>query len=180
MPPRPPETFTTDRLAARLPKPGDAPAIFAAYASDPVVTRFLSWRAYTEIPPLEEWLAARAESWRSGSGQLSWLLTLRTTGEVAGYIGVDLRGNNVVLGYVLARKFWGQGLMAEPVRFLVDWALAQPEIFRVWAFCDLENPASARVMEKAGMQREGVLRRWFAAPAMGPEPRDCIVCAKVR
>ena len=62
----------------------------------------------------------------------------------------------------------------------VNWALAQPEIFRAWAFCDVENPASARVMEKAGLVREGILRRWHVAPTIGPEPRDCVVCAKVK
>lgn len=177
---RPPETFATARLTGRLPQVSDAAAIFAAYASDPVVTRFLSWKTYTEIPPLAEWLAGRVESWRTGEGQLTWLLSWRETGEIAGYIGIDLRGNNVVLGYVLARKFWGRGLMAEAARFLVDWSLEQPVIYRVWAFCDVENPASARVMEKAGMTREGVLRRWHVAPNIGPEPRDCIVCAKVK
>jgi hypothetical protein len=35
-------------------------------------------------------------------------------------------------------------------------------------------------MEKAGMTREGVLRRWHISPTLGPEPRDCIVCAKVK
>jgi len=35
-------------------------------------------------------------------------------------------------------------------------------------------------MEKAGMSREGILRRWHASPSLGPEPRDCVVCAKVR
>ena len=49
--------------------------------------------------------------------------------------------------------------MTEVVRAVTDWALAQPEVHRVWAVCDVENLASARVMEKAGMAREGKLRR---------------------
>ena len=52
--------------------------------------------------------------------------------------------------------------MTEAATHLVNWSLAQPEIFRVWAYCDAENPASARVMEKAGMVREGVLRHGLA------------------
>ena len=71
-------------------------------------------------------------------------------------------------------------MMAEALKFAVDWALARPEVFRAYAFCDAENPASVRVMEKAGMTREGVLRRWHVCPNIGPEPRDCIICAKVR
>ncbi|MSU71119.1 MAG: N-acetyltransferase [Opitutus sp.] len=74
----------------------------------------------------------------------------------------------------------GYGFAAEALTFLVEWALAQSTIWRAWAFCDVENPGSVRVMEKAGMVREGVLRRWHVCPTLGPEPRDCIVCAKVR
>ena len=178
--PRPPETFVTARLTARPPKVADAPAVFATYASDAVATRFLIWKAYTEIRPLEEYLATREEAWRTGAGQFAWLLHLRDTGELVGSIGAALAGNSVVFGYVLGRKHWRRGLMAEALGFLVDWSLAQPEIFRAWAYCDVENPASARVMEKAGMTREGVLRRWHVCPTIGPEPRDCIVCAKVK
>lgn len=85
-----------------------------------------------------------------------------------------------MFGYVLARPQWGQGLMAEALRFGVDWALSQPEVFRAYSFCDVENPASARVMEKAGMAREGILRRYHTCPNLSPEPRDCILCARVR
>ena len=53
---RPPETFTTERLVARLPRVEDAEAAFAAYASDPEVTRYLSWRYYTEVEPLRKFL----------------------------------------------------------------------------------------------------------------------------
>ena len=63
---------------------------------------------------------------------------------------------------------------------LVDRALEQPGIWRAWAFCDAENPASARVMEKAGMSFEGRLRRWHVAPNVSSEPRDCLAYAMVR
>lgn len=94
---------------------------------------------------------------------------------------MTLEGNgHAMFGYVLAKKFWGRGMPAEVLTYLVDWALAQPSLYRAYAYCDVENLTSARVMEKAGMVREGILRRWYVAPTLGPEPRDCIVCAKVR
>jgi len=43
--------------------------------------------------------------------------------------------------------------MTEAVQKVVDWALKQPEIYRVWAVCDVDNVGSARVMAKAGMTR---------------------------
>jgi RimJ/RimL family protein N-acetyltransferase len=84
------------------------------------------------------------------------------------------------LGYVLGRKFWGQGYMTEAVRAVVDYALAEPEVFRVWAVCDVENAASARVLEKAGMRREGILRRWSMHPNISDEPRDSLCYARVK
>ena len=181
--PRPPPSFATARLVARIPTADDAPAVFAAYANDPAVTRYLAWRAYERVEPLAAFLGEAAAHWekRDTALPLAWLLCLKGTQTPIGSIGVTLEGNGRALfGYVLTRKFWGHGMAAEALAYLVDWTLAQPLLYRAYAFCDVENPASVRVMEKAGMVREGVLRRWHVAPTLGPEPRDCIVCAKVR
>ena len=155
--------------------------MFAAYANDVEVTRFLSWRAHDRIEPLAAFLRETAANWEKGTGHLTWLLSLKGTQTPIGSIGVTLEpGGKAMFGYVFAKKFWGHGFATEALTFLVDWSLAQPEIWRAWAYCDVENPASVRVMEKAGMVREGILRRWHVAPMLGPEPRDCVVCAKVK
>jgi RimJ/RimL family protein N-acetyltransferase len=70
--------------------------------------------------------------------------------------------------------------MTEAATSIVDWAIAQPQIFRVWAFCDVENAASARVLEKLGMKYEGILRRWLAHTNISADPRDCLCYAKVK
>ena len=177
---RPPLTFATARLVARPPRADDADRVYASYASDPEVTRYLSWPAYTRVPPLAAFLGDCAAHWEKADGHVAWLLSLKGTDSPIGSIGVTIEGGKAMFGYVLAKKFWHRGLAAEALTFLVDWSLAQPGIYRAWAFCDAENPASVRVMEKAGLVREGVLRRWHASPAFGPELRDCVVCAKVK
>ena len=63
---------------------------------------------------------------------------------------------------------------------MIDWALEQPEIFRIQAVCDVENIGSARVMEKAGMEREGTLRRYVLHPNISDEPRDVYMYAIVK
>ena len=68
--------------------------------------------------------------------------------------------------------------MTEALVEVVDWALRQPLIWRIGDVVDAENLASARVMEKAGLQREGLLRRWGMHPDMGDAPRDCFSYAK--
>ena len=178
---RPPETFTTERLMARLPRVEDAEAAFAAYASDPEVTRYLSWRYYTEVEPLREFLRRVVHTWETDDdGHYGWLLCLRGTDAPIGSIGVSLGLHGAVFGYVLGREYWGRGLMTEAVRYVSAWALAQTPLFRVWAYCDAENLASARVLEKAGLVQEGRLHRWCACPTIGLEPRDCLIYAKVR
>lgn len=163
-----------------MPRVDDGPAIFAAYASDPATTRYLSWPPYERMEPLTAFLRECVAQWEKGTGPFAWVLCLKGTDVPIGSIGVSLDGGKALFGYVLGRKFWGHGFAAEALTHLVEWALAQATIHRAWAFCDTENPASVRVMEKAGMTREGVLRRWHTCPTLGPAPRDCIVCARVR
>jgi ribosomal-protein-alanine N-acetyltransferase len=178
---RPPASFGTARLVGRMPRPDDAAAVFESYASDPDVTRYLSWRAYDRVEPLTAFLRECVAHWEKGDGHLAWLLCLKGTDTPIGSIGVTLEGGGkAMFGYVLAKKFWGHGFAAESLTFLVEWFLARPTIWRAWAFCDAENAASIRVMEKAGMVREGILRRWHTCPTLSPEPRDCVVCARVR
>ena len=71
-------------------------------------------------------------------------------------------------------------MMTEALSEVPAWALRQPEIFRVGAVCDINNVGSARVLEKSGFAREGVLRRWLVHPNITDEPRDCYSYARVR
>jgi len=66
------------------------------------------------------------------------------------------------------------------VKMVVSRACTLPEIYRVWAVCDVANTALVRVLEKVGMDREGILRRWIIHPNVSDEPRDCFVYSKIR
>ncbi|HVU22970.1 MAG TPA: GNAT family N-acetyltransferase [Opitutus sp.] len=181
--PRPPEHFETARLWARPPRAEDAPAVFAAYAGDPEVTRFLAWPTYASVDPLADYLRGRTAVWQADtpqSGDFMWLLGRRGTDAPIGSIGATVEGAKVMFGYVLGRAHWGRGYATEALRFLVGWALAEPAVRRAWACCAVENAASIRVMEKAGLEREGLLRRWHAFPNLGPGLQDCVLYARVK
>lgn len=175
-----PALIETPHLVLRLPALTDAPAIYETYARDPEVTRYLIWRPHRSRADTEEFLRAHLARAATGSEEFSWVLTLKENSQLVGMIALHPGAYRVGIGYVLGRAYWGRGLMTEAARALVDLALAQPDIFRVWAVCDVENLASARVMEKAGLTREGVLRRWSLHPNVSQEPRDCLCYAKVR
>ena len=174
-----PETIRTDRLVLRRPVEADATAIFDGYARDPEVVRYLMWRPHANIGDTRAYLGFVQRGWDSAT-ELVWAITRRGEDRLIGMIAARPRGFKCDLGYVLARAHWGQGIVAEAGRAVVDVVLADPDMCRVWAVCDVHNRASARVMEKLGMQLEGVLRRWVVHPNVSPEPRDALCYARVR
>jgi [ribosomal protein S5]-alanine N-acetyltransferase len=174
-----PDRFGTARLLIRPIAPRDAPAIFAGYAQDPAVVRYLTWQPHQNIGETEAFIArcvtAPADQVRT------YALLERGEGFLIG--AFELRRPQpfrLDFGYVLARPFWRRGLMTEALGAFARWAMGEPEIWRIGAVCDTENLASARVMEKSGMIREGVLRRWMLHPNVSPEPRDCFSHALTR
>jgi len=174
-----PDLFTTARLVLRPVAAADAEAIFVAYAQDPEVTRHMIWRPHRTIDDtlayVGDCMALHPEAARV------YALVARDAGTLFGSLHLRRPApHRVEAGYVLARPQWGRGLMTEALQAAVGWTLAQPDLFRFAAVCDVDNPASARVMEKAGLTREGVLKRFMLHPNLSAEPRDCFIYAAVR
>lgn len=163
----------------RWPVIEDAEAIFEEYAADTEVTRYLSWLPHKEIRTVEEFLSTTTAGNKTGNSY-AWALTRPGDDRVIGMLAARIGGHMTNIGYVLARKHWGNGYMPEAVSCLSEWLLRQPDMFRVWAVCDVANKASARTLEKSKFEREGVLRRWIIHPACSSEPRDCYVFGRVR
>lgn len=175
-----PESVETERLILRAPALSDAQQLFDSYTSDARVTRFLSWQPHASIEETEAYLATCLTRWATAPGSPYFIEMKASPGKAIGAIEMRCHATRVSFGFVLSRYYWGQGLMPEALRALSDWALRQTQIWRASAACDVENVASARVMEKAGMAFEGILRRAVLAPNMSSEPRDCRLYARVR
>lgn len=175
----PPETMETERLVLRRPTLADAQSIFTAYAQDAEVTRYLTWPPHKSIQQTELFVARCVLAWEGGE-RFPWSVRLKGQDPVAGMIEIRIGGHKAEVGYVLARSFWGQGIMTEALGRVLKWTGSQPQIYRVWAVCDVENIASARVLEKVGMKYEGILHRWLVHPNISAEPRDCRCYARLR
>jgi ribosomal-protein-alanine N-acetyltransferase len=174
-----PDTFRTARLFLRPIAMADAGPIFDAYSRDPSVADFLIWRPNRTRGDIESYIGSCLET--PTHRARTYVLQGRKDSVIRG--GLDLRQadrHRLEFGYVLARAFWGRGLMTEALTEIVRWGLEQPAIFRIGAVCDVDNIASARVMEKSGLIREGLLRRYLIHPGISKEPRDCFSYARVR
>ncbi len=166
-----PHEITTERLLLRIPVPEDAKHIFTNYAQDPEVTRYLSWKPAKSLADSEHRVQDRILAWRRGNICL-WSIIEADRDLLIGAIELRLKDHIANAGYVMARSEWGKGYATEALRAVIDAGLALPEVYGVAAVCDVENLASARVMEKAGMVREGILRRYMVHPNIAQEPRD--------
>jgi RimJ/RimL family protein N-acetyltransferase len=175
----PPERFQTARLTLRRPTLDDAQAIFEEYAADPDVTKHLAFTPHREVETVRVFLRELMAAVEEGT-RFPWAITLTGDDRLIGMVEMRVNGTRADVGYVLAKRHWGRGYIPEALRVVVDWAMGQAEIYRVWAFCDVENRASVRVLEKVGMQREGILRQWSVSPNVSDVPRDCYCYSVVK
>jgi ribosomal-protein-alanine N-acetyltransferase len=174
-----PDRFATERLILRPIEAGDAGAIFTGYAQDPDVVRYLTFRPHRDLGDTETYIARCLAT--PVSRACTYALIGREHGALLGAFELRwLEPHRLDCGYVLARPWWGRGLMTEALTAVAEWAMAQREIWRLGAVCDIDNLASARVMEKAGLRQEGILRRWIMHPNISAEPRDCLSYAITR
>ncbi|MCY4113184.1 MAG: GNAT family protein [Chloroflexi bacterium] len=155
-----PESIQTPRLLVRRFRLTDAEDVYA-YARDSEWRRFL----FTVPQPYErrhadEFVAANVlTDWRA---KPQWAIECegRVVGTVA--LWIDLGHGRAEFGYTLARWLWGRGLMTEVVSALIDEAFATLPLRKITARALAPNIGSIRVMEKAGMQFEAVLRQHFS------------------
>jgi RimJ/RimL family protein N-acetyltransferase len=170
-----PVTLTGRRVTLRAPRIDDAEEMFAGLTSDPEVTRYLTWKPH---PDVAETRRVITELFNVGDDP-TWLIESTDTGELLGTCGwLRPRPNTVELGYCLRRRWWGQGIMSDVVQVLVDEARRDPHVYRVSAYCHVDNAGSAGVLRHCGLTLEGRLARYAVFPNLGPEPRDCFLFAK--
>jgi len=172
-----PERVATPRLILARVSPEDAQAAFEAYAADPLVTRYLSWPPAAGVADVARHFAGASRAWDAGR-LFTWSVRLRDTGALVGMADARVDAYMLNVSYVIGRRFWNRGYATEAVQALCDWAAGEPEVARLWAVCAADNPASARVLEKAGLVREGTLPRWAVLPNLGGELRDFVCYAR--
>ena len=154
------QRIDTHRLVLRPFRLEDAEAMYRNWASDPEVTRYLTWPAHASVDGTRAVLNSWIQHYGEGSF-FNWGIEWKETGEVIGSIAVvRLNGNTEAaeIGYCLGRTFWGRGIMPEALRAVMAYLFDTVGLNRVAACHDVNNPRSGRVMEKAGMRREGILR----------------------
>jgi RimJ/RimL family protein N-acetyltransferase len=98
-------------------------------------------------------------------------------GGVGFLLGRDIARISAEMGYWLSEEFWGRGITTRAVTAMSDWAFDNYKLTRVFAMAFAHNAASIRVLEKAGFEREGLMRR---SAVKNGDILDQILFAKVK
>ena len=155
-------TIETPRLILRKARIEDAEPMFRNWAGDSHVTTYLTWPAHQDVGVSQ----AVTDCWvRDGEKDTAyhWMIVLKELGEPIGSIGVTALDEGVEkaeIGYCIGRRWWGQGIMTEALKAVMDYLFDEIGMNRVEACHDPRNPASGAVMKKCGMTYEATLRQF--------------------
>ena len=156
------KVLETERLILRPFTLEDAQPMFDNWASDPEVTKFLTWPTHGSVEVttmiLQDWTAGYQKP-----DHYNWAITLKKDGNqpVGNISAVNVEDDidSVEIGYCMGRRCWGRGIMTEALKEVIDFFVAEVGVKRISARHDTANPNSGRVMQKAGMMYEGTLRQ---------------------
>jgi [ribosomal protein S5]-alanine N-acetyltransferase len=149
----------SSRLAFRKLTMKDADAIFH-YSSNPAVTRYVLFPTHKSMDDTFAFIQTNVEKYRAGE-VACWGVTLKETGELIGtadFVWWNVYHKKAEVGYCFAPEYWNKGYATEALMNLIHFGFQYLNLHRIEARCFEENQASARVIQKAGLTSEGILR----------------------
>ena len=145
----------------------DAELIFEGWGRHPENFVYLTARVFADVSAAQRYLVSLFPTPESRAFHI-----VDPANGVIGIVKAAVVDHRAQIGYVVHRPFWGKGVATAAVRELTGIVEILPHISRIWATCALDNPASARVLEKCGFQREAVLKTWVTYPPQGGRAFD--------
>lgn len=153
----------TERLLLRRFVREDAMPMYKTWANDSEVTRFLSWLPHENVEVTKNVLRMWVEDYDSNE-HYSWGIVLKESGKLIGSIAAMNHMDEhcrCEVGYCIGRDYWGKGIMTEALRAVIEFLILEVGYNRIQAYHHTANKASGKVMVKAGMKFESLLREYI-------------------
>ncbi|MGG4090914.1 GNAT family N-acetyltransferase [Paenibacillus lautus] len=153
-------TLETDRTILRKLRSEDEQDIFH-YGSDDDVSRYTVWPTHRTMEDTRLYLTRVLHKYSQHS-VAPWGIVDKETGKIigtSGFMSWNVHHAKAELGYALSKDYWNRGYMTEVIRTIISFGFERMGLVRIEASCHPLNVGSARVMEKAGMSYEGLLRK---------------------
>ena len=154
------QTLETERLVLRRLTLEDADAVYRNWASDPEVTRFLTWPAHTSTEVSEAIIRTWLPLYEKDD-YYHWAITLKENGDepigtIHGLVNEDLA--SVQVGYCIGKAWWHRGITSEALQAVIDFFFDRIGAESINSYHDPNNPHSGMVMKHCGMKYEGTRR----------------------
>ena len=146
----------TKRLILRRFKIEDAEDMFNNWAQSEEVTRYLSWFCHKSIEDSKEVISTWIDSYDDNE-YYQWAMYIKGDNKTIGSIGkVDRNkeGNIMELGYCISEDYWNKGIVTEALIRISEFFFEEVDLDKLYAKHHIDNPASGKVMRKAGMEFE--------------------------
>ena len=156
----------------------DAPFIYKNWASDPLVCRYLTWDIHESIEATEKYVESKLDRYEKGDYCFDWVVELKSTHEPIGDIeavNVSKKDNLVEMGDCYGSSYWNKGYATEALKAFIDYMFSEVEVDKVIACHISTNPASGRVMEKAGMHLDASLKGYFIDKNTGKRAERVVI-----
>ncbi len=151
----------TERLICRQISTDDAPALHE-YWSDEEVTRYFSLDPFATLAETVEMIALLNNMPQANQG-IRWAVIRAADGIVLGTCGFhnhEPEHFRAEMGYDLGRPYWGQGIMGEAIRAILEYGFCTLNFNRIEAFVNFGNRNSTRLLERTGFHLDGLLRQY--------------------
>lgn len=155
------QTIHTERLVLRRFTPDDAEAMFANWANDERVTRYLTWAPHGSAELTRQLLTAWCTEY-GHDNYYNWAITLDGTpiGNIS-VVFINDKHDYACIGYCLGHDHWGKGIMTEAARAVIRCLFEDVGVNRIEISHATKNPASGKVAQKCGLTYEGTKREFY-------------------
>ena len=159
------QTIETERLILRKIEMSDAEEMYNNWANDPEVPKFMRWQAHESVEVTKKII----KEWLNGYNSLKtyhWGIVLKDGNILIGNLSaINMNEDDMrcEAGYCIGRKWWNNGYTSEALRAVIEYMINGVGFNRVEAYHSVKNPASGKVMAKAGMRKEGSARQYYNA-----------------
>lgn len=155
-------TIKTERLILSKYELDDYTDAYNNWCKEDVVAKYVTWEAHKSFEETKEFIKSEVDSY--GPDTYKWIVRIKETNEAIGGITVvhlkknDLRAE---LGYCYGSKYWGNGYATEALKAVINYLFNKVGLELIVIDHMAQNPASGRVMQKAGLHYVATLPKWI-------------------
>ena len=154
------QTLETDRLILRKIKESDAEEAFKNWTNDSKTTRYVTWEPHGTVKVTKKLFKTWEEQYNEPY-TYKWIVYVKELDKIIGTIDIvhkDIEYKTCEIGYCYGSKYWNKGYGTEALKAVLEYLFNKVGFELIEIRHQEENPASGRVMQKAGLKYETILR----------------------